>query len=753
MDRVVPLDTTVNGAAVGTWPYVERQGKLHVTQDAFAEWRLSLPMGSQPITVRGQDYWPLRDIPGFSLKVNYAAQAVDITFAPEAFIATKLTRELNIPKPSPVLPSAFLNYDLNLQTTSSRGLKLANDLGVLLEGGISTGLGVLTSTHVGRSLTESRLSTWTRLETTFTRHMPENALTLRLGDSATRSGLWGSSVYFGGIQIGSNYSLTPGFLTQPLPLVSGVSAAPSTVQLYVNDVLRRTSQVPAGPFVIDNVASGISGGGEAKLVVRDILGREVVYVQRFFTSGQLLATDLSDWSVEVGALRENLGIESAQYGNRFLTGTWRRGLTDLITGEVRAEASRKSRAVGIGAIVGFPSEVLGRAALVQSRYDGFGSGTKWILGAERQWPDSTLVMQAQGATRRYTELGRGPDTAPTKLEWALNYSTLLARNWGQAGISVVGVDRYDAPAITTLSANYTKVLPGNYTVTGTVSRAFGDGSSGTLVGVTLSVPLGSSRQGLLSATSRSGGLDLFGSASQSSRRDTDFGWRVLGGRIQNEAHGEAGVYYGGRYGRVFSDISATPSTTSIRTGATGGAVLLGGRTFFTQRVDQSYALVEVKDVPDVGVGLGSSVATRTDREGIALVPYLTPFQQNQVRLNATDVPMSVEVASLEQQVVPMWRSAVKVDFPVRSGRAALVKVVLDDGEPAPAGAIGRIEGDAEEFLVARRGEVYITGLQADSRVRLEWNKQSCVLTLALPPAANDDSVTRVGPIRCAGVKR
>jgi outer membrane usher protein len=48
--------------------------------------------------------------------------------------------------------------------------------------------------------------------------------------------------------------------------------------------------------------------------------------------------------------------------------------------------------------------------------------------------------------------------------------------------------------------------------------------------------------------------------------------------------------------------------------------------------------------------------------------------------------VSAEIDSIEQSVVPAWRSAVKVAFPVRSGRGALLRIVLDDGEAAPAGA-------------------------------------------------------------------
>jgi len=39
-----------------------------------------------------------------------------------------------------------------------------------------------------------------------------------------------------------------------------------------------------------------------------------------------------------------------------------------------------------------------------------------------------------------------------------------------------------------------------------------------------------------------------------------------------------------------------------------------------------------------------------------------------------------------------------------SGRGALLKIVLDDGEPAPAGAELELVGDPKGFFVARRGE-------------------------------------------------
>ena len=107
---------------------------------------------------------------------------------------------------------------------------------------------------------------------------------------------------------------------------------------------------------------------------------------------------------------------------------------------------------------------------------------------------------------------------------------------------------------------------------------------------------------------------------------------------------------------------------------------------------------------------------------------------------------------LEMSVVPSARSAVKLSFPVRSGRAALLRIVLDDGQPAPAGAEVRVLNDPEINYVARRGEVFITRLPESSIVELTWQERRCTLNVMLPPGQADD-ITRVGPLVCKGVTR
>ena len=753
-ERILPLEVIVNGTKSGTWLLLERLGGLYAPREALEEWRLRVTADATTVTFKGTEYLPLAAIPGFAAKVNFGNQSVELTFSAQAFAATRLTTEVNKkPVLSPVMTSVFLNYDLNYNRTRAKEGAGTSDLGALGELGFSSGWGVLTSSYVGRNLAGSDSfglpRGWLRLETTFTRDLPQRNQTLRLGDTSTRAGMWGRSVYFGGVQWGSNFALTPGFISQPLPILSGVSASPSTVELYVNDVLRQVSQVPTGPFAIDNYPA-LTGGGDARVVVRDLLGRETVITQPFFTSSQLLAAGLTDWSLEAGALRRDLGTANNRYRTGFGSGLWRRGLSNTMTLEARAEATRTSQNIGIGGLAGMPWQMLAKGALVAGRDRTLGNGHLWLLGVERQSLRTGAYLQVQRASSGYRQLGEEEVATPMKMQVAGNV-TYTTDKLGTLGVGFASVSRYGAERITTLSGNYSMRIGQRSNLTVFASRAM-NGASGNSIAVTLIVPLENNRLVSATAGSHGGRRDLYATATQTAPEGTGFGWRTLAGERQGEATAEGGLYYTGRYGSLTGELSAAERQSALRLGASGGLIMADGHLFPSRRLDDSFALAEVAGYGNVGIGLGSNVLTHTDSAGVALVPRLAAYQANSIRIDPKELPIDAEIDSIEQTVVPAWRSGVRAVFPVRSGRGALLRIVFDDGEPAPAGAVIKLEGDKQEFYVARRGEAFVTGLQPVNRAVLTWGGKQCRFDVKLP-ADSKGEIPRLGPLPCQGVER
>ncbi|MES2053808.1 MAG: fimbria/pilus outer membrane usher protein [Pseudomonadota bacterium] len=756
--RMLPLEVSVNGAPVGSWVLLERGGTLYAPAAAFDEWRVNRRASAVPFTHLGQEWYALSAVPGFDAQLNFANQSVDLKFQPQAFGATRLTRTLSEqPKPSPSVPAAFVNYDISYTRTGQRGVGVTRDLGALLEFGASNRWGLLTSSYSALNLTNNDPLTpraVRRLETAFTRDMPDDKLTLRLGDSTTRTSSLGRSIYFGGFQLSRNFGLSPGFISQPLPVVTGLSGAPSTVELYINDALRQTSQVPTGPFAIDNFPL-LTGNGQARVVVRDALGRETVLVQDFFSHAEMLEQGLSDWSIDAGAVRRNLGTSNADYGQRFIAGLWRYGINKDLTVETRGEFARTTQGANMGVIHALPFGLLGQVGLATSSDAASGSGRQYMAALERTSLHHGFSLRNESASRGYRQIGQDINTLAYQRQLSGSY-TYTSGLFGSVGLAYARVNSYDQGTLTTYSANYSVRLGERSSLSFNlvrVSGLTGSTASSTSLGMSLLVPLERQMTISSSLSRRNGQTDGYISASQGLSGDTGLGWRTLAGQRTGQNYAEGGLYYQGNKGTLTADANASGIQQTVRLGAQGGLVAIDGQVFASRRVQDSFALVEVPGYADVGVGFQGNVLARTNKDGKALVPRLLPYQANSIRLDPSELPISAELDSIEQVVVPGNRTGVIVRFPVRSGRGALIKIVFDDGEPAPAGAEIELAGDKQEFFVARRGEAFITGLQAANQLRLKWGGASCTFAVDLPPAVNQDDIARVGPLKCSGVSR
>jgi outer membrane usher protein len=133
--------------------------------------------------------------------------------------------------------------------------------------------------------------------------------------------------------------------------------------VYVNNLLSATQRVQQGPFTLNDLPN-ISGRGEIRLVVRDLLGREQSIVAPLYGSNQLLKQGLNDFAFQAGTLRERLGTKSADYGRGFASGIFRTGVSDKFTFESAFEFARGRYAGGLGAtwLMGFIGEFSASAA-------------------------------------------------------------------------------------------------------------------------------------------------------------------------------------------------------------------------------------------------------------------------------------------------------------------------------------------------------------------------------------------------------
>lgn len=745
-EQVAVYAVQLNAADVGQWVLLRRELDWYASEEALQTWRIAIDPSLTPLVRHGQRWFALQHLPGYRVHEDPLRQGLAIWLAPGVFDDTHLAAEVQ-PRPAlqPVEPALHLNLDVNYTRLQARHAPIAQELGLYTELGWSNTLGVLTSTQIARQPIGGQapghdLMGWTRLETTLTRHDPDQRTSLRIGDAITRTGLTGRSVYFGGVQWGTDHGLAPGFSTLPRPTIAGTATTPSTVDLFVNDVLRQTSHVPSGPFSIQTPAL-FSPDGQLRVVVRDLLGRETVITQPFFHSANQLDEGLEDWSAAVGAVRRRLGLKSNDYGERFAAGLLRRGLTQTLTAEMQGHWSSQSQGLGFGILRSWPSHALAlKAGWAISQQQNNAVGGAWLLGLE--WRQGAHSANLQLARRDPTYLALGDQTGQSLSQGLLNY-TFTSGDGTSLGLAWARLLPTAQQALTTFSTTLVRRLAGGAQLLVSASHASGQVSA-TQLTVAFQMPVPGQYAQTLHLARRDRQVDAYASANGTVNNTA---WRLQAGRQSDQQHINAGLSSASEKAAWSADWNAAAATQALQLRWQGGFMVVSGHVVATRRVDGSFALVEVPGLEGVKVGAFGNHEATTDGRGLALLTNLTPHVATPIGLDPESVPLGADIASLEQVAAPRWNSGIKLRFPVRTGRAALVRLISANGLPIPPGSELTLDDEPMGFIVGARGEAFITGLSSQHRLHVKGKGLDCSTPLAMPAGSPHD-VEQIGPLTC-----
>lgn len=745
-ERLVVYAVTVNGESTGSWPLIAWQGSWFASEEALRAWRVLVRDDAPRLTRHGQRWLALSTLPGCRTQEDKADQSLAVWLDPMAFETTHLGNDASpAPGTSPVEPALFLNLDVNYTRIQARHTGSQPELAAFSEIGWSGAAGVLTSTMIGRQALGGRTAPsgtpdWVRLETTFTRQGEDGGPTLRVGDSVTRTGLTGRSVYFGGVQWGTDPNTAPGVDRGPRAVIGGTASTPGTVELFVNDALRQTARVPSGPFSID-VPPLLGTDGQVRVVVRDLMGRETVIAQPIFQVANQLEEGSRDWNVAVGAVRQRLGLKSNDYGERFAAGLLRLGLNKVLTAEWQGHWSERSQSLGMGISWALPRHGLGflSGLTLSHGHDGT-TGHEWLAGAEmRQGPHSASlrITRRDGAHRALGETsGQAMTTAIAHYALTLGPGTTL-------GLGIARLQPLNQAPTATYSASVSKRLAGGASFNVIAARTRGQVSASQLT-LAFQMPLPGQTAHMLHLARRNHALDAYVSASGTEDQTS---WRVQAGRQENRDHAEAGLWRVNDTSVWSANLSANAQSQALRLGWQGGLVAMGGRVQATRKVNGSFALVEVPQLEGAQVGPYGDRQASTDSDGFALVTDLAPYVPTPVRLDPESLPLGADIPTLERIAVPRWRSGVRLRFPVRAGRSALVQLRTPSGLPLRAGAEVKVDDTPQAFLVGPRGETFLTGLTGLHLLSVRGEGVNCQAQLAMPTGSPQE-VERIGPLTC-----
>ncbi len=708
-------------------------GALYASARTFGEWRLR-PPAEAPIRYEGELYYRLAALPAIRLLLSEQDQSLAIHVPAAGFQTQRasLANSEDLPMTRPG-SGAFMTYDLLLE--HARG---DSDASGLFELGLFTPRGVAVSSFIaGAGSAGERLI---RLETSWAIDRPDNATSLRIGDSLSSAGPGVAPVRFAGLHYFRNYAVRPGFVTMPLPAAAGSAAVPSVVDIYVNNILQSRQDVAPGPFELANIPVQ-SGGGTVRLVVRDLLGREVVSEQSYYSSTQLLRNGLHDFSYEAGLVRRDFGRRSLGYGEFMAATSHRYGISDRLTAEGMLQASRSRQTAG--AALSSSAFGLGQVGLSASLSRGE-AGTGYRLGAafERRTTSLSFGLQSEYHSARYGYIGIPEGFRLPRLT-AQAFADLPLEG-GSIGFNLLYRSLRDAPS-ETVAGVFGSLRLSDAAFLQLYARHSIRGGGETTFGANMTFALGGRRSTYVTSEYRGGRTSGEISYQDNPPAGLGGGFRATAG-FGASRRNEAAYTYNLPMATLGAQVARAGGTTGVRLTAAGAFGLVGEDAFASRSLGGSFATVRVDGYPGVRVYADDQLIGVTGRDGSVTVPGLRAFEPNRLRIDEADLPLDTRIDATEQVIRPFARTGSVVRFPVHAERGVLMRVRREDGSDLPAGATVELEG-GESHVVASGGEVYIPGLTGSHRLRANWQGGSCTFSATVPE--DDDPQPRLDGLVCA----
>ncbi len=703
----------------------------------------------------------LDQVPGLHYRYSVSKQTIDLTASDRLVAPNQLGSRSAGPLAAAADTGLVLNYDAFLQGSPDRGV--ATTLNVSNEERLFSRLGLFDNTGVARA--GGGLDPYTRLDSIWHFDDQRNLTTAQAGDAISSSLSWTRSVRLGGFQFRRNFALRPDLITFPVPTLSGSAAVPSTVDLYVNNVRQFSSQVPSGPFIINNPVA-LTGSGDARLVVRDELGREVSTTQPIYVDNRMVARGLSNYSLEGGFLRRNYGVNSFDYGGTpSISGSYRYGWSDALTFESHAEATAGLYNGGVGALLRLGQWGVANAAAAGTV--GSSPGTQASLGYQLILPRFSFVAQTTRNFSQYRDLAAIGGSPPPRIFDQINVSMPILHTQS-IGLSYIhtetalqpseAVATVSQPPINTAANSVTRIASLTYTTQvlswcSIFANAYQDFDSthshGFWIGA--SIDLGHRVTGFVNG-GRSQGQNSYG-ASLVKTTDYDGGWEWGVQDSEGQSYNRlARAGYLGRYGELSAAAQDSQGQTVLSLEGDGGLIFMDGVLEPSRRIYDSFALVSTDGIAGIPVLNENRVMGNTDHSGHLLIPDLNSYQNNHLEIDSMVLPVDASIPVTKIDVTPRSQAGVLAHFSVQHYTAVTVILLDTAGKPLPTGTLLRHAESGGDFVVGYDGEAFIENLQPHNHLTARnldpHQTVNCSAEFDYRAPRDSNSLPTIGPVVC-----
>ncbi|MFK3659284.1 fimbria/pilus outer membrane usher protein [Scandinavium sp. NPDC088450] len=660
------------------------------------------------------------------------------------------------------IPVAILGYNLNGYQNTSQGYDSQS-----LYAGINAGvnLGAWYFRHNGSYNWDNRgQKKYESINTYLQRDITSMRARALVGQANTRGDVF-DTLPFTGVELATDERMLPESQRGYAPEIRGIARTNAKVTVRQGGTVIYQTSVPPGAFLIDDLYP-TGYGGDLMVTVEEADGTRQSFAVPYASVVEQLRPGATRYEIVGGKLRNDyLADDVALY-----QGTVRHGITNWLTGYGGLQASQNYYAILGGAAVGtsigaFSFDITQARMHLPHTPEVTSPGQSYRLSYSETVDSSSLsvaayrfssngymdFLTAQQTLNALHHGGNADSIWRSRERFSLTASQGLPGAWGQVYVSGSVQDYWNK------SGSDKQYQFGYNNSYGSVSYGISAGRSYNLNGtedtylLTLSVPLGRSdstyrpQLSMQLAHDSSGHTAEQATVSGTGGYEQQFSYSATA-MNSNQGVGTSGAV-SGQYRAPYTNLSAGWSGGrnyhSESLGANGTLVVHSGGVTLTPYNSDTFALIEAKGA--TGASVSGYPGVHIDRFGYALVPYLDPYQLNDITLDPKGASDDVEMVSTEKKVAPYFGAVVKVKYGTKTGTPVLVNATLKS-EPVPFGAEVLDEQGQSVGSAGQGGQVYARVQNTMGVLTVRWGKrpeESCHIHYHLMPVAYEQKGSRI----------
>lgn len=715
-----------------------------------------LPAAFNDALKQGQECYPLdRLIPQARMLYDSGTQRLDISI-PQAMMDNRARGYVSPELWDEGVPALLFGYNASAYTTRSGG-KSYNSAYAGLHAGMN--LGAWYFRHDGSyNWQEQSGGSYQSTNNYVQRDIPAIKGRVRIGETSTGGQLF-DTLPFRGIELVNDDRMLPQSQRGYAPDIRGTARTNARVTVRQNGRVIYETTVSPGAFVINDLyPSGY--GGNLDVMVTEADGTVQTFQVPYASVTRLLRPGQHHYDLVAGRYNST----SLSSKPNLYQATYERGLTNILTGYGGIQGSGADYyaiqgGLAVSTPVGaFSADVTQARTHLKTMESGSSSGQSYELSYSKFIPDtnSNLTLAAyRFSTSGYYDFqtamqardeekhGRSANNIwRPKNRFNITMNQGLPESWGQVYMTGYtqnywNEDKTDLQYQFGYSNSWKRL---SYSLSAGRVRDM-DGHMETTWLLSMTLPLSSEMADnpplMTASLSRDSGGRTGGQVGVSGTAGDEHQYSYgVTGSSYNQGTGSSVAMNGG-YRSPYTSLTATYGAgrdyQSGSVGMSGTVIGWPWGVVATPYTGDTFAVVEAKGASGAKVGGYSGI--HIDPWGHAAVPYLNPYEMNEITIDPKDAKYSVDLENTSEKVAPYDGAVSHIVFKTDTGVPLLIMATAGDGQPVPFGA--RVQDSAGNAVgsVGQAGQLYARVEKARDRLTVTWGEgagQSCAVDYTLP---------------------